>query len=227
MSERPPIKIDGKRNPEYDKWYREQKKAATNGDERSDGPSDDGVPAGIQDPPAVDEVAVEAAEEAAPVSLLDLAKGDPKSGTTFTEFHVEHDPEAAAEIEQFAHAFLPPVEIDLTKVGEELEAELDKLEEVFQSAAEPEQTTNDDPREPEVAPALEALSAESNEPQILSLFAIKEARNDRYVLCAHPTEKGKMVPVRLHKKIGGRLIKKPIDVRVEGEGEEAKYFHVR
>lgn len=162
-----------------------------------------------------------------PVSLMDLGKSEPKSEATFTEFFVEHDPEADAEIEQFTHVFLPPVEIDLTKDGEELEAELNKLEEVFQSAAEPEQTTIDAPREPEVAPALEPISAESDEPEILTLIAIKEARNDRFVLCSHPTENGKMVPVRLHKKIGARLLKKPIQVRVEGEGEEAKYFHVR
>lgn len=101
---------------------------------------------------------------------------------------------------------------------------------IFQSAAEPEQTTNDDPREPEVAPALEASLPEevdsdagsSPAPAFIEITVDRVARNKSFV---YGDLNGELVPIRVKKKSGPKLVGKPINVEVTVEAGHTLYTH--
>lgn len=208
-TERPKSRLpDGRVNPEYTAWRKKQKRIPNT----DLGGVVEGGPEGFSDPD-------QPQEEAAPVSLMDLAKDAPKSEAVFTEARIERDPESAAELEQFTQVFLPPVTEDLT--------------EDFQSAAEPEQTNSDDLREPEVAPALEAplpVEVDSNagsspapaDGDLLTITVDRIARNKSFVYGALD---GELVPIRVKKKTGPKLVGKPIRVQVTHEAGHTLYTH--
>lgn len=61
-------------------------------------------------------------------------------------------------------------------------------------------------------------------PESLTLRAVKPANNDRYVLCGHPTERGKTLAVRLLKcGTAGKMLKKPVRVQIR----DGKAYQVR
>lgn len=103
-------------------------------------------------------------------------------------------------------------------------------EQDFQSAAEPEQTNSDDPREPEVAPALEnslpvdveSEAGSSPAPALIEITVDRVARNKSFVYGALD---GELVPIRVKKKTGPKLVGKPITVQVTVEGGHTLYTH--
>jgi hypothetical protein len=82
----------------------------------------------------------------------------------------------------------------------------------FQIAAEPEQTTIGDPREPEVAPDLESIKIRVDRP----------ARNKTFV---YGSLDGELVPIRIKKGLGSKLVGKEIPVSVTVEAGHTLYIH--
>lgn len=107
------------------------------------------------------------------------------------------------------------------------------VEKDFQSAAEPEQTNNDDPREPEVAPALEnplpvevdseaGSSPAPADGETITITVDRIARNKSFVYGAL---NGELVPIRVKKNTGPKLVGKPIPVLVTHEAGHTIYTH--
>jgi len=106
-----------------------------------------------------------------------------------------------------------------TQDAQEVAATAAEVAESFQSAAEPEQTNSDDPREPEVAPALENPLADGD---TIEITVDRLARNKSFV---YGDLNGELVPIRVKKKLGPRLLGKPIPVLVTVEAGHTLYTH--